>query len=224
MMISNNDELYFRPRSNERKLSEIGYQSKQIDSVKNNKQLQSFRQYIFLLDFDDTMFPSSYFIQNISCKMDNSSGKILTFQIEEDKKTEFISNLQNVANSTLQLLNKLFFHVNSRQIKIVTNSAIGWVYDALTMAATFVKTYKVIKDLLIYNKIEIMYARNYDLKKEKCYDLILSQFNLNKKYNIIISIGDQWADHSSVKQSLLFSMFKPNIFHHQIKFIESPDC
>eukprot|EP00483_Globobulimina_turgida_P005411 UN05421 len=128
------------------------------------------------------MFPSSYLLENIDCNIDTNSGKIKTFQVEKNKKKEFVSNLQNVGHSVLQLLNKLFFHFKSSQIKIVTNSANGWVFDALSIAATFCKTYNKIKALLIHNKIEIMYARKYELKqcfwKITCFNLILSQFNL----------------------------------------------
>eukprot|EP01084_Bolivina_argentea_P140599 247128_1 len=195
---------------------------------KQTKQIDA-KQHIILLDFDDTIFPSSYVIENMYCELDNNSGKIKTYYVQDNIRKEFISNLQNVSNYTLELLNKLFTHVKSTQIKIVTNSAKGWVFEALSIASTFCKTYKKIKDLLIDNKIEIMYARDYNNVKQfywktKCFDLILSQFNLNKKHNIIISIGDQWGDHHSIKQSLINLNKKQNIFHHQIKFLESPDC
>eukprot|EP00483_Globobulimina_turgida_P006059 UN06069 len=192
------------------------------------KQSDDLKQYIILLDWDDTMFPSSYLLENIDFCMDTNSGKIKAFHVAKNKEEEFVSNLQNVGHSALQLLNKLLFHFESSQIKIVTNSANGWVFDALSIAATFCSTYNKIKHLLINNKIEIMYARKYDLQqcfwKIKCFNLLLSQFNLEERSNIIISIGDQWADHTSLRQCLLFCTFKKNIFHHQIKFLEAPDC
>eukprot|EP01084_Bolivina_argentea_P251802 422470_1 len=187
---------------------------------------------VICLDWDDTTFPTTYLLSNMAYTTNDRMDKIETFQIKPDKKKELIQNLETVGGAILKLLNKLFCHFKPSNIKLITNSANGWVLQSLSIAATVCKIYNKIKNILIKNQTEVMYARNYSpgnlnaiYWKTKCFDLVLSQFNLHscKPLNII-TIGDQWSDHNSIEQSWRFCMYKENIFHHKIKFMEAPNC
>eukprot|EP01083_Nonionella_stella_P214207 771967_1 len=186
---------------------------------------------VICLDWDDTTFPTTYLMSNIEFIINDSTNKIEQFQIKSNAK-EVIKNLEKAGVAILELLNKLFLYFEPSNIKLITNSANGWVLQSLSIAATVCKIYNKIKNILIKNQTEVMYARNYSpgnlnaiYWKTKCFDLVLSQFNLHscKPLNII-TIGDQWSDHNSIEQSWRFCMYKENIFHHKIKFMEAPNC
>ena len=109
-----------------------------------------------------------------------------------------------------------------------TTAQTGWLSDSLMIAGSFCSEYIQIKEVLVKRQLEIIYARDPKLPhihwKTRAYDLILSQYELSKQRLNILTIGDQWTDHSSIKSSVSFHTFAQNLCHHQIKLHEMPDC
>merc|ERR1712228_152620 len=200
-------------------------------------------QNIVLLDWDDTVMPSTYIMKTFSrySKSGYAAIKkqsIADFLVQNDGKIfsnatlqrQFACNLENVGAVTLELLGKLISHFSSNNLKIVTNGARGWLAQSLLIASSVSESYKKIQALLTKAKIEIIYARNPEIDsnfwKAVAYHSVLgrAQIDFTKKYVNVITIGDQWTDHASLQQLTLFDIFKSNIFHHQIKLYDQADC
>eukprot|EP01084_Bolivina_argentea_P101354 181739_1 len=185
---------------------------------------------LLCLDWDDTLMPSRYILSNIHYRKD---GKTFSFKGDKTALKPFISNLEITGNATFQLLQKICKQFDPKNIKIVTNGMQGWLNDSLFIAGTFCDIYIKIIEILNLHKIEIIYARNGSLQwiywKTKAMDLLLGR-HFNKSNSLtdpslnIITVGDQWTDHNSVKLSVTYSMYSKSITHHQIKLYEKADC
>eukprot|EP01084_Bolivina_argentea_P045780 84242_1 len=206
-----------------------------IDTIPKSSSLEN----IICLDYDDTLMPTTYLLSKIQYEGNLETNKITKFSfIGNPNKNEiqaFVANLDNAGNAAFKLLKQIIFKCKPTNIKIVTNGANGWIKESLIVAGTFCKIYKQIANLLQFYNIEIFYARNknIDMKywKTKCYDEILvkelhykhKNRNTQVMYNIL-TIGDQWFDHISIKQSFTYTIYSNFITHHQIKFFSAPDC
>eukprot|EP01084_Bolivina_argentea_P037173 68730_1 len=137
---------------------------------------------------------TTYLLSSIEYEFDEITRKFNEFIFYRDQKT-LISHFQQVGNRTFELLNTMLIHFKSSNIKIT------------------------IRDLLTKNKIEIVYARDYDSNhlfcKTKCYKSILSKYlNVHKIINVT-TIGDQNHDHLIPQNQ--------NIYQNQIKLLPNPD-
>ena len=225
-------------------LKSIHRPKKKQNNINNNNDLK----HIIFLDWDDTLMPTTYLLSFIDYEIEQSLTnpsfkKIKTFTISnkcsQKEICQFINNLEKAGNSAYKLLLKIFNKFDNKNIKIITNGVNGWIVESLKVASSFCKIYKKIQDLIfIKNKIEIIYARNENLNqmywKTKCFDKLLWRYfsfdkeNKNDSSSIsninIITIGDQWTDHSSINESLTYYIYGEFISHHQIKLFENPDC
>jgi len=198
---------------------------------------------IILLDWDDTIMPSTYIMktfgehsksgyaaikkQTISDFLSACGGKIFS---DSTLQSQFAQNMENVGEVTLELLGKLIGHFSSSNLKIVTNGARGWLAQSLAIACSVSESYRKVKALLAKAQIDIVYARNPEINsnfwKSVAYHSVLgrAKIDFTKPHVNIITIGDQWTDHVSLQQLTLFEVFKSNIFHHQIKLYDQADC
>ena len=179
------------------------------------------RQYM-ILDWDDTLVPSS-------C-INKTNGKDCELVIAD-------SELQKAGRAAFNFLINIFSKFPVTNIKIVTNSAKGWVAASLAMLSELCPIYKKIEELLKSKEIEIIHARDdsvcHHYWKSECFNRLLwrlmresgsNKTSTSKSDGIsIITMGDQWTDHESVEQSLAFSLYGRGITHHQIKFFPDPD-
>jgi len=186
-----------------------------------------------LLDWDDTLMPTTYLVQHIEQDIDARTKELRSFRIKDPSKSrEVLSNLNAAGSAALDLLKKLysFDKVKRSNIKIVTNGAMGWLWNSLTITGTLCPIYREIKQLLLRQSTEIIYARNTSLNhnywKLVSFDHILGHYldrNRCGRLNLI-TIGDQWTDHCSVELSAAFQRHHSAISHHQIKLFEAADC
>eukprot|EP00484_Ammonia_sp_Unknown_P016657 CAMPEP_0197040428 /NCGR_PEP_ID=MMETSP1384-20130603/17119_1 /TAXON_ID=29189 /ORGANISM="Ammonia sp." /LENGTH=379 /DNA_ID=CAMNT_0042471179 /DNA_START=206 /DNA_END=1345 /DNA_ORIENTATION=+ len=202
-------------------------------------------EHVVILDWDDTLMATSYLLSFIEYEVEEhpvtKKKKIKTFTLSEqctaEELKEFITNLDKAGNAAYRLLVKVLKKFKTENVKIITNGEHGWLPESLRVAGTFCHIFKKIEYLLCTQfPIDIIYARNYNLKqsqwKTKCYDRLLWQYfaandqshsadmmNVN-----IVTIGDQWTDHHSITQSLTYSIYGEYIKHHQIKLFENPSC
>jgi len=220
-------------------VSNITVSSVEPVAVVNSKTNQN----IVLLDWDDTIMPSTYIMktfaehskagyaaikeQTIDKFLATNEGKLFS---TDTLQRQFANNLENVGEATLDLVKKLIGHFGTDNLRIVTNGAHGWLAQSLLIASAVSDSYKAVSTLINKAKIQIIYARNPEINfnfwKAIAYHAVLGQAEIDftKKHVNIITIGDQWTDHHSIEQLTLYSVFKKNILHHQIKLYDQADC
>merc|ERR1711879_255380 len=119
---------------------------------------------LVFLDWDDTLFPTSYVLKNIEYEIDETTNTVSTFSINgksnESENEQFIAELDKTGQSALDLLCSVLLRFESANIKIVTNGQEGWLYESLLVAASFCEIYQDISRTLSHSKIEILYARD----------------------------------------------------------------
>eukprot|EP01084_Bolivina_argentea_P035721 66194_1 len=205
--------------------------------MSRTKSSSSSLEHVLILDYDDTLMPTTYLLSNIDYNMNKKTKKITSFTIgsklNPTQRLQFISNLDKSGQSCFKLLTKIFTKFKAINIKIVTNGVQGWIPDSLYIAASFCPIYTNILHLLGQQQVAIIYARNQTVKrsewKVKCFDQILWQYlngqqsNAKKSVNVV-TVGDQWLDHQSIKRSLTHHCYGHCINHHQIKLFPNPDC
>jgi len=188
-----------------------------INNIDENKKIKL--QSVFLVDFDDTLFPSSWCNKNmINLNDTNSVSNYKLYFIELDKTTSnFLDNLKTYG-----------------EIYIVTNANIKWIKTCLNILSL---TKKIIMD----NNIRIVSARDlYSQKttsptewkintfKDITNNILIkySEKSNNNTFLNIVSIGD--ADYEYIALLNLDGFFKSNIKNinyllKSIKFIEKPN-
>ena len=174
---------------------------------------------IFMIDWDDTLFPTNWVTKNnIDITDINSYNKYKLFFIE----------LDNILSNVINNLNKL------GPIFIVSNASLHWIKNCLNILP-------ITKKLITAFNIKLISARDlYYLKyqsiiewKISCFqDIIVDilenvagKFN-EKNYLNIISLGD--ANYEYIALLNLDNFFKINklninYFLKNIKFIEKPE-
>eukprot|EP01083_Nonionella_stella_P000411 1182_1 len=177
---------------------------------------------LILLDWDDTVFPTSV-ICDILSKSD-ANGYVLMDNYQ-------IALLRKLGALTHALLAQLIDMYGAKHIRVVTNSLRGWVKQSVSCAACITKVYTQIEALLFdhisVQSAQTLYNNNAEGStpldwKRQCIQSILTDSKLS--YSHIISIGDRWEDHLSVKQSMsLYSKSVVNPMHHIIKLKSDPD-
>jgi hypothetical protein len=157
---------------------------------------------LILLDWDDTLFPTTSIVGILK----NSDKNGFALVCDDD-----IELLNTLGATTLNLLTHLIDTYGANNIHIVTNSLQGWIKDSLQFAACISKIYKQIQALLYTNNITMDSAQSIHGHKENstpvmwkqlCFESILYQKKSYASYSHVVSIGDQWTDHHSVKQSM----------------------
>ena len=192
---------------------------------------------IVLLDWDDTVMPSTYLISNIGFKADRSTRKVTSVWLKpesKDKEMEIRQSLKESGTAALGLLRNLYYYfVDStaeRSLLIVTNAEPDWLWNSLIIAEALSPIYGEIKKFLRDHKTQIIYARNEQLEhrywKLTTFDWILGRFFEQRRIqNInVITIGDQWTDHRSIEMSPAFQRHRHSVSHHQIKLFPNSDA
>lgn len=169
--------------------------------IKNNKNIKETINYdntLFILDWDDTLFPTSWVIKNNIDLINNDirDGYIDHFNVLDRNLSSFLKNILTTGN-----------------VIIVTNALKDWVkVSSIVMP----KTNNILK------KIEIVSARSlYSDKtknpmdwKKNTFQLIINNFYTKKNLMNVISIGDAEYEHQA-----LVSLTQTNL--NKIKYLKS---
>ena len=184
-----------------------------MHSIKNNNFNMS---NIFIIDWDDTLFPSTWVNQkNINLNNIESVSLYKLYFIELDKTIfNFLEKLHNIG-----------------EIYIITNANIKWIKMCLMILDNTRK-------FIINNNIRIvsareLYSKNIDIKFTEwkthtfrnVMNEILSKVNINNILNII-SFGDANYEYMALINLDIFfknKYDKVNYLLKSIKFIEKPD-
>ena len=192
------------------------------------------QKYIICIDFDDTLFPTS-FCNNFERIYDHYHPP---------------KDIAQIAEPLHDLLTNLIKLYGSENIFIVTNSLQPWIDHILTIGCLISPIFYQIKNLLRDNKINIVSARSMYFNHYSKLDnsqfidspsmwkqLVFQDIFRNKFNNLqflyseqvnIITIGDQFDDHNSaqmasnvIQQQCLQSGFCHfNTKQHKIKVTE----
>eukprot|EP01083_Nonionella_stella_P028086 77340_1 len=183
---------------------------------------------LILLDWDDTLFPTSTICDILSKTDGNGMALVRDCQI---------MLLHKLGVLTLSFLTQLIRQYGANRIHIVTNSLSGWIKDSLSYAVCIAPVYAQIEKLLSDHCItmesaQTMFAEKLEgstplVWKRLCFNSILNENEAKAKvYSHVISIGDQWTDHLATKQSIRIHSDKNSTtrpMHHIIKLKTQPN-
>ena len=159
---------------------------------------------LFIFDWDDTLFPTTFFINKKLLNEENISEEILKpFYILE----KIIINIIN-------------FAINKGDVYIITNSSIDWFrYSSSKYFPNLKNILKLIKTISSRDEYEELYPGENKLWKEKTFLDLRREINNNLVTNIIC-LGDSVIELEAGK--LLGSKFDES-FIKTIKFKENPE-
>jgi len=152
-----------------------------------------------ILDWDDTLFPTSWIVKNNINLNDNKM---------QNQYIVFFSRLDTLL---YQLLLKLMKY---GQIIIVTNAVTKWV---MISSAMLPNTQKILKNKILILSARDAYQEKYPdamhVWKKKVFEQIVAEYFANNKLQNIISVGDAehefnattdlYNEHSVIKNRLL---------------------
>jgi len=181
---------------------------------------------LILLDWDDTLYPTS-FMNEILVQRDSNSLALV-----RDDQIECLSQLGAL---TLNFLRALIAKYGARNIHIVTNSLEGWIRESLCYAACIAPVYREIAALLDAYRITRVSARSAwahtDASltptqwKERCYGDIVASERTKDEYAHILTVGDQWTDHYAARHVVAaLKTYSATPIHHAVKLKMSPSA
>lgn len=158
---------------------------------------------LFILDWDDTLFPTTWIRENIPNFIGSNSGNI------HDRYIEHFKPLDRALKSLLLKIQKM------GKVIIVTNADKRWVKDSsIIMPETSYLIFK--KDIEVYSARSLYNKKTSDVwewKRRTFQDIIDREFEKKKLMNVI-SIGD--ADY---ERQALVSLTQSNF--DTIKYLKS---
>lgn len=186
-------------------------------------------EHLVFIDWDDTLMPSSWLTQHMEFEIDAKTKQLRSFALRarsEVARAQFVRDLDKAGHACLALLRAIFAKFGRRNVYVVTNGQFMWVWHSLVMASSFCAVFRDIERLLSAQRTEIIYARDLSTEqafwKAVCFDQLLSRFR--QRMLNVVTIGDQWTDHHSLRQTLCFQALGAHISHHQIKLFAEPDA
>ena len=193
--------------------------------------------HIVILDWDDTLMPSTYLMSNIGYKVDSETKRVSKIWLKPGgigKEHEIRAALKESGTAALYLLRTLYLYfVNNssgRELMIVTNGEQKWFWSSLIIAGSLCPIYRQIEQFLRAHRTQIIFARNPNLQhnhwKMASFDSILDHFLNQKQCDRVnvITVGDQWTDHCSIEMASTFRRHPNAVSHHQIKFRAKADA
>jgi len=192
-----------------------------------------------ILDWDDTLMPSSFLQKHVRVELDANTQTVsrcfvdARLQLNKSLLSRFIADLELVGAAALKLLQTTLSYFRGGSVKIVTNCRNGWVEQSLLLAMSLCLKSGVfhrIHALMEAHKMEVIYARNrcveQSLWKTNVFnELMCAHFREFAHLRLnVLTVGDQWSDHQSVRQTTAWRMFGARLSHHQIKLFAEPDC
>ena len=193
--------LYFDENENIRK----NYFSKLIyKNIWTPGEKSKFNNNLSIFDWDDTLFPTSFLVQE----------DIINDENLPEEYMDIISVLDKA------IVNVINFAINKGDVYIITNSSIGWVEFSTNKYYPNLKKYlDKIHIISARNEYENAYPGEVKLWKDKTFLNLKDKINLKIPTNIIC-FGDSIVELEAGKK--LASKIN-NSFIKTIKFKEKPD-
>merc|ERR1719295_121189 len=200
---------------------------------------------LVILDWDDTLMPTSFMVHYVKIELDANTQSVSRCLLDPSLLdpslsallSHFITELEAVGSAALKLLQTTLSQFGGSAVKIVTNCRAGWVAHSLALASSLCAgsgVFSIIEALLAAHQTEIIYARNDRVKQSSWKtnvfnDLILCRLQAYTAMSLqvclnVITVGDQWTDHASVRHTMAWRMFEARLSHHQVKLFDEPDC
>ena len=191
--------------------------------------------HLVLLDWDDTVMPTSFLLDRIDVELDASTQRLLSWKLKDGVDAESMRRaLWSSGSAALRMLSALYcsesVSVRRLSMVMVTNGVSEWLCSSLIIAGTLCPIYRQIEQLLHVQSAQIIYARNHCLNpnywKLACFDQILCRELDRKRCRRlnVITVGDQWTDHCSVELTATFRRRHSALSHHQIKLLHRADA
>jgi len=184
---------------------------------------------IVILDWDDTLMPSSYLLSNLNVWNNRKTGEVTSVQMKPGSKVnedEFCESLEESGTAAQNLLTSLCNHfmdtASGRRLFIVTNGSEKWMQDSLIIAGAVCPIYGEIREFIVDHEIQMISARNTEMEyqywKQMSYERTLNQFLGQRQCQKlhIITIGDQLTDHCSIEMAPSFWLHHQSVVHHEI--------
>ena len=175
--------------------------------------------------------PSTWLTQHMEFEIDAKSKKLRSFALSarsEAARAQFVRDLDKAGQACLSLLRAVFSKFAKEKVFIVTNCQFMWVWHSLQMAGSLCAVFGDIERLLSAQRTEIIYARDASTEqafwKAVCFDQLLARFRRRRRRLNVVTMGDQWTDHRSLRQTLCFQALGARISHHQVKLFAEPDA
>ena len=163
-----------------------------------------FNNNLSIFDWDDTLFPTSFFVQE----------DIINDENLPEKYIDIISILEKA------IINMINFALNKGDVYIITNSSIGWVEFSTNKYYPHLKKYlDKIHIISARNEYENAYPGEVKLWKDKTFLSLKDKINLKIPTNIIC-FGDSFVELEAGKK-LASEIY--NSFIKTIKFKEKPE-
>lgn len=153
---------------------------------------------LFILDWDDTLFPTNWVTKN-NINLSNGqsrNGYIEYFKDLDRSLSKFLENIRKLGN-----------------VIIVTNAMRDWVKIS---AIVIPKTYSILRKIHIVSARDLFSSHTKDVWewKKKTFQMIIDKEFKSKKVMNVISIGDAEYEHQA-----LVSLTQTNI--NKIKYLKS---
>lgn len=167
---------------------------------------------LFIFDWDDTFFFTTYLSSNLN-NFSPSMAKKQNLSIKDQKKIELI-----------EYYLKLIFDIALKRgiVFIITNSSEGWVQE--TAKRYYPQLYSLLNKVNIISAralYENKYPNNREMWKLRAFEDIQKKYKLDKnKLTNIISIGD---NENEIQASKILAGKFNNAIVKTIKFREEPD-
>lgn len=153
---------------------------------------------LIILDWDDTLFPTTWFVKN-------------NINLNNNKQNQYIVFFSRLDSLLSQLLSKL---IKYGQVVIVTNATSKWIFLSSNLLPN---TQKLIKEKILIVSAREFYQEKYPdqmiLWKKLIFKQLVSNYFLDHLLQNIISIGDAdyefyalidlYNEHSFIKNRLL---------------------
>jgi len=144
---------------------------------------------LIILDWDDTLFPTSWLISN------NIDIKINPDDIPENIKNEF-SELEKI------ILNFINHVKNLGKFFIITNSEEGWVISSCKFMSNLLHVLSDVHIISARTMYSDEFPNNPEIWKHKVFSNIINSYilknNINNSLLDIISIGDSYNDREAL--------------------------
>lgn len=158
---------------------------------------------LIILDWDDTLFPTSWFVKNKKNLMESDNN---------------FPNLDLLLNDILSNLRKY------GQVAIVTNATAKWIIatsDILPKTQTLLKN----NDIFVISARDIeqgTYPKNIDMWKKKVFEKLVGQYFMGYNLQNIISIGDAEYEYDALVDLYQKNAIEKGRILKTVKFLKDP--
>lgn len=199
-----NSNKYNSYTNNITKINKINKINTKYNSFDNQYDIKS--STVIILDWDDTLFPTSWVVNN---------NINLTDSLNRWKYLSIFNKLDNILCALIKKLQKY------GQVIIITNALLNWIKDSVSVLP---KTSEVIKYIKILSARQLFQTQSNDIMewKKRTFKQIINNKINNKKILNIISIGDAEYEYRALIDLYNYDKSKKKILK-SIRLIHNPN-